>query len=132
MIVGLKSRPLWLRSGVPAHPDGQCAPRTFAEFGIVAPQGAARPDQLVAAVVALGIDLPEVIRNLARLLNQMPSREKITVLDRSIRRRAPQDHQVARLITYLELERSVLQPFKCSRRPLRAAEADPNLQPESD
>ena len=73
----------------------------LAEFGIVAPQGAARVDRLVEAVAAPTPALPEAVRELAHLLiNQIASLcEKITALDRNIRRRAPQDRQVARLMT---------------------------------
>jgi transposase len=73
----------------------------LAEFGVVAPQGAARVDRLGEAVAAPGTDLPEAVRELARLLiDQIASlSEKMAALERSIRRSAPQDQQVARLMT---------------------------------
>ena len=73
----------------------------LAEFGIVAPQGAARVDRLVETVAAPSKDLPEAVRYLARLLiDHIASLgEKIAVLEKSIRRRAPEDQQVARLMT---------------------------------
>jgi transposase len=81
----------------------------LAAFGVVAPQnftrteGPARGDRLVQAVAdeTMPLPLPVTVRELARfLLGQIAELgEKINALGKDIRRRAPPDEQIARLMT---------------------------------
>ncbi|MGJ3262051.1 MAG: IS110 family transposase [Salinarimonas sp.] len=73
----------------------------LAEFGIVAAQGPARVEVLAKAVEDETTPLPEAARNLARLLIGQVEElgEKIGALEREIRRRAPKDERIARLMT---------------------------------
>ncbi|MFW5834390.1 MAG: IS110 family transposase [Pseudomonadota bacterium] len=73
----------------------------LAEFGIVAAQGPARVEGLAKAVEDETTSLPEMARELARLLVGQVAEldEKIGALEREIRRRAPKDPKIARLMT---------------------------------
>jgi len=73
----------------------------LAEFGIVAPQGAARIDRLARAVDNNDARLPDTVRDLARLLLEQIAAltVKIAAVEKDLRRRAPQDEQIARLMT---------------------------------
>lgn len=73
----------------------------LAEFGIVAAQGPARVEVLAKAVEDETTPLPEMARDLARLLVGQVAElgGKIGALEREIRRRAPKDAQIARLMT---------------------------------
>ncbi len=73
----------------------------LAEHGVVAPQGPARIDRLAQAVGDETVLLPETVRDLAQLLlDQIAALgAKIGALEKDIRRRAPKDAQIARLMT---------------------------------
>jgi len=73
----------------------------LAEFGVVAPKGPARVDRLAQAVADETISLPATVRELAQLLLEQITElgERINSLEKDIRRRAPQDEQIARLMT---------------------------------
>lgn len=73
----------------------------LAEFGIVAAQGPARVEVLTKAVADETTPLPEMVRDLARLLLGQIAElgEKIGTLEKEIRRRAPKDAKIARLMT---------------------------------
>lgn len=73
----------------------------LAEFGIVAAQGPARVEALANAIEDETTSLPEMARELARLFVSQIAQlgERITVLEREIRRRAPKDPKIARLMT---------------------------------
>jgi len=73
----------------------------LAEFGIVAAQGPARVEVLTKAVEDGTTPLPEMARDLARLLLGQIAElgEKIGTLEKEIRRRAPKDAKIARLMT---------------------------------
>lgn len=73
----------------------------LAEFGIVAPQGPARVVRLAQAVSDETVSLPDTVRELARLLlDQIAALgAKIGALEKDIRRRAPKDAQIARLMS---------------------------------
>jgi transposase len=73
----------------------------LAEFGIVAPAGHARTDRLAQAVEDDTCALPETARALARMLLEQISvlTERISTLDKEIRRAAPKDPETARLMT---------------------------------
>lgn len=73
----------------------------LAEFGIVAAQGPARVEVLAQAVEDETTPLPAMARDLARLLiGQVEALgEKVGALERDIRRRAPKDGRIARLMT---------------------------------
>lgn len=73
----------------------------LAEFGIVAAQGPARVEVLAKAVEDETTLLPAMARDLARLLLGQIAElgEKIGVLEKEIRRRAPKDERIARLMT---------------------------------
>lgn len=72
-----------------------------AEFGIVAAQGPARVEALAKAVEDEATPLPEMARDLARpLLGQIAELgEKIGAPEKEIRRQAPTDAKIARLMT---------------------------------
>jgi transposase len=71
------------------------------EFGIIAAQGPARVEVLAKAVQDETTPLPEMARDLASLLLGQIAElgEKIGALEREIRRRAPKDARIARLMT---------------------------------
>jgi transposase len=73
----------------------------LAEFGIVAAQGPARVEVLAKAVEDETTPLPEMARDPARLLLGQIAElgEKIGALEKEIRRRAPTDAKIARLMT---------------------------------
>ena len=73
----------------------------LAEFGIIAPQGPARVERLAQAVGDETVPLPETVRELAGLLlDQIAALgAKIDALEKDIRRRAPKDAQIARLMS---------------------------------
>jgi transposase len=79
----------------------------LAEFGVVAPpdhqenRGPARVDRLAQAVADETVPLPATVRELAQLLLEQIAElgSKIDALEKDIRRRAPQDEQIARLMT---------------------------------
>lgn len=73
----------------------------LAEFGIVAPQGAARVDRLAQAVDETAAGLPDIVRDLARLLLEQIATltTRIAGLDKELRRCARQDEYAARLMT---------------------------------
>lgn len=73
----------------------------LAEFGIIAPQGPARVERLSQAVGDETVPLPETVRELAQLLlDQIAALgAKIDALEKDIRRRAPNDAQIARLMS---------------------------------
>jgi transposase len=73
----------------------------LAEFGVVAPQGPARIDRLAQALGDETVLLPETVRDLAQLLlDQIAALgAKIDALEKDIRRRAPKDAQIARLMS---------------------------------
>jgi transposase len=93
-----RTRDLWVRqrtqtiNAVRGH---------LAEFGIVAPAGHARTDRLAQAVENDTSALPETARALARMLLEQIGAltERITALEKEIRRHAPRDPEVARLMT---------------------------------
>ena len=73
----------------------------LAEFGIVAPQGPTRVDLLARTVADEATALPAMARDLARLLLDQIAElgERIGALEKEIRRRAPKDTRIARLMT---------------------------------
>src|SRR3954466_7938121 len=73
----------------------------LAEFGIVAPAGHARVDKLAEAVSDTATELPDMARELARMmLTQIEEQTaRIDGLEKEIRARAPKDTEVARLMT---------------------------------
>ncbi|PJK30665.1 IS110 family transposase [Minwuia thermotolerans] len=73
----------------------------LAEFGIVAPAGHARTERLAQAVEDDASALPETVRTLARMLLEQIGAltERIDALEKEIRRRAPKDPELARLMT---------------------------------
>lgn len=73
----------------------------LAEFGVVAAQGPARVEVLAQAIEDETTPLPEMARDLARLLVAQIAEltERIGALEKDIRRRAPKDAKIARLMT---------------------------------
>lgn len=71
------------------------------EFGIVAPQGPARVESLARAVTDETTAFPAPVRELARLLLDQIAElgAKINALEKDIRRSAPKDARIARLMT---------------------------------
>ncbi|MBX6745081.1 MAG: IS110 family transposase, partial [Acetobacteraceae bacterium] len=73
----------------------------LAEFGIVAPLGRARVDKLIAAVGDTTTAIPDIARELARMMLAQVEEQtaRIDALEKEIRARAPKDAEVARLMT---------------------------------
>jgi transposase len=73
----------------------------LAEFGVIAPKGPARIDRLAGAIADEAVPLPATVRTLAQLLLGQIAElgEKIDALEKDIRRQAPQDEQITRLMT---------------------------------
>lgn len=73
----------------------------LAEFGVIAAQGPARVQLLAQAIADEATPLPEMARDLARLLLTQIAElaERISALEKEIRRRAPKDAGIARLMT---------------------------------
>ena len=73
----------------------------LAEYGVIAPQGAAYVDRLAEVIDDVNARLPEPVRELGRMyLQQIADYEaKIEALERDIRARAKQDEEVRRLMT---------------------------------
>jgi transposase len=73
----------------------------LAEFGVIAAQGPARVQLLAQAIADEATPLPEMARDLARLLLTQIAElaERISALEKEIRRRAPKDAGIPRLMT---------------------------------
>jgi transposase len=73
----------------------------LAEFGIIAPSGHARIDRLIAAVGDEATVIPDLARELARMMLAQIKEQtaRIDALEKGIRLRAPKDAEVARLMT---------------------------------
>jgi transposase len=73
----------------------------LAEFGIVAPSSHARIDRLIAAVGNAATDIPDMARELARMMLAQIEEQtaRINALEEEIRLRAPKDADVAKLMT---------------------------------
>jgi transposase len=73
----------------------------LAEYGLVAPKGPARVELLARAIADETTTPPPMVREIARLLLQQIAElgQKIDALEKDIRRRAPKDAQIARLMT---------------------------------
>jgi transposase len=73
----------------------------LAEFGIVAPSGHARVDRLATAVDDTTMAIPDMARELARMMLAQIEEQtaRIDALEKEIRARAPKDTEVARLMT---------------------------------